>query len=238
MAEFQPCLWWADCLLAPPRWFAVSAFTCLSASQLVFFSVLFTLINVAVWRLLIQCQQAHGFVYSHSRGVHPGKFTFVNEGNVRGTIKCRYNPEGGIMESSMRFVRDFTFWFRGWWVNRLPQNCNLLSEWRCLNIQLKTNDHESLTCRWRVRDPFPLTAPWSCGMWEEAWHWADAPHVFSPWYTYLHTDAVWLQIIYFPHWCVMDGTVIQCAESFSVPSDVTQHLRWSGYGCKNRVFSF
>lgn len=32
-----------------------------------------------------------------------------------------------------------------------------------LNIQLETNGHESLTCRWRVRDPFSLTALWNVG---------------------------------------------------------------------------
>lgn len=51
--------------------------------------------------------------------------------------------------------------------------CYLLSEWRCLDTQLETNGHELLVCRWRVRDPFSLTALWSCGMWEAVWHRAD-----------------------------------------------------------------
>lgn len=136
------------------------------------------------------CTKAHGFVYSHSRGVHPVYFTLDNERNVTGTIKCRYGAKGGIMESGMCFVRGFTLWFRGWCDSRLPQYCYLSSEWRCLNIQLETNGHESLTCRWRVRDPFSLTALWSCGMWEEVWHWADAPSEFSPWYMYLHTQSM------------------------------------------------
>lgn len=111
------------------------------------------------------------------------------------TIKCRYSAKGGIIDSGMRTVRGFPPRFRGWCDSRLPQHRYLWSWWRCLNIQLETNGRELLTCRWRVGDPFCLTALWSCGMWEEVLHGADAPLNFQ-----IDTHRVslqpWVQIIW------------------------------------------